>query len=65
MVENKSSPADQTFEGGGARFIRYNCTARHDRVGWALMHPGRLTHLHEGLPVRRGVRYIMVSFIDP
>ena len=24
------------------------------RLGWALMHPGRLTHYHEGLPVTKG-----------
>jgi len=35
------------------------------RRGWALIHPGRLTHLHEGLPVTKGKRYIMVSFVDP
>jgi hypothetical protein len=29
------------------------------------MQPGRLTHLHEDLPVLKGKRYIMVSFIDP
>lgn len=29
------------------------------------MHPGRLTHLHEGLPTTNGTRYIAVSFIDP
>ena len=29
------------------------------------MHPGGLTHLHEGLPVTNGTRYIMVSFVDP
>eukprot|EP00794_Sanderia_malayensis_P015035 gene15035-16588_t len=53
------------YEGGGARFIRYNCTAPPSRVGWGLIHPGRLTHYHEGLVVTKGVRYIMVSFIDP
>ncbi|XP_016405100.1 procollagen-lysine,2-oxoglutarate 5-dioxygenase 3-like [Sinocyclocheilus rhinocerous] len=35
------------------------------RKGWSFMHPGRLTHYHEGLPVTRGTRYIMVSFVDP
>ncbi|CAF0816227.1 unnamed protein product [Rotaria sp. Silwood1] len=53
------------YEGGGCRFLRYNCTVDATRRGWALMHPGRLTHLHEGLPVIKGRRYIMVSFIDP
>uniref|UniRef100_A0A673I4C1 Procollagen-lysine,2-oxoglutarate 5-dioxygenase 1 n=1 Tax=Sinocyclocheilus rhinocerous TaxID=307959 RepID=A0A673I4C1_9TELE len=35
------------------------------RRGWALLHPGRLTHYHEGLPTVEGVRYISVSFVDP
>jgi len=53
------------YEGGGARFLRYNCSIADTRVGWAMMHPGRLTHQHEGLPTTNGTRYIMVSFIDP
>lgn len=32
--------------------------------GHALMHPGILTHQHEGLPVTSGTRYIIVSFVD-
>ncbi|KAI2661265.1 Procollagen-lysine,2-oxoglutarate 5-dioxygenase 1 [Labeo rohita] len=53
------------FMGGGCRFLRYNCSIRAPRRGWALMHPGRLTHYHEGLPTVEGVRYIAVSFVDP
>ncbi|XP_068094846.1 procollagen-lysine,2-oxoglutarate 5-dioxygenase 1 isoform X2 [Hyperolius riggenbachi] len=53
------------YEGGGCRFLRYNCSIRAPRKGWALMHPGRLTHYHEGLPTTSGVRYISVSFVDP
>lgn len=53
------------YEGGGCRFIRYNCSIRAPRKGWTLMHPGRLTHYHEGLPTTRGTRYIAVSFLDP
>ncbi|KAK3872939.1 hypothetical protein Pcinc_022023 [Petrolisthes cinctipes] len=53
------------YEGGGAHFIRYNCSVVDTKVGWALMHPGRLTHYHEGLRTTNGTRYIMVSFIDP
>lgn len=52
-------------QGGGCRFHRYNCSVKDMRKGWSLMHPGRLTHLHEGLPVTRGTRYIIVSFVDP
>uniref|UniRef100_A0A0D9S8L2 Procollagen-lysine,2-oxoglutarate 5-dioxygenase 1 n=1 Tax=Chlorocebus sabaeus TaxID=60711 RepID=A0A0D9S8L2_CHLSB len=52
-------------QGGGCRFLRYNCSVRAPRKGWTLMHPGRLTHYHEGLPTTRGTRYIAVSFVDP
>lgn len=53
------------YEGGGCRFLRYNCSVKATKMGWMLMHPGRLTHFHEGLPTTKGIRYIMVSFIDP
>ncbi|KAJ8016418.1 hypothetical protein DPEC_G00007010 [Dallia pectoralis] len=53
------------FQGGGCRFIRYNCSIEAPRKGWALMHPGRLTHYHEGLRTTAGTRYIVVSFVDP
>ncbi|KAJ8376052.1 hypothetical protein SKAU_G00066320 [Synaphobranchus kaupii] len=53
------------FQGGGCRFHRYNCSIDSPRKGWSFMHPGRLTHLHEGLPTTQGTRYIAVSFIDP
>uniref|UniRef100_A0A8C4RXJ4 Procollagen-lysine,2-oxoglutarate 5-dioxygenase 1 n=1 Tax=Erpetoichthys calabaricus TaxID=27687 RepID=A0A8C4RXJ4_ERPCA len=53
------------FQGGGCRFLRYNCSIESPRKGWALMHPGRLTHYHEGLPTTQGTRYIVVSFVDP
>ncbi|XP_053547507.1 procollagen-lysine,2-oxoglutarate 5-dioxygenase 1 [Bombina bombina] len=53
------------YEGGGCRFLRYDCSIRAPRKGWALMHPGRLTHYHEGLPTTKGTRYIAVSFVDP
>uniref|UniRef100_A0A8C9JGU9 procollagen-lysine 5-dioxygenase n=1 Tax=Panthera tigris altaica TaxID=74533 RepID=A0A8C9JGU9_PANTA len=50
---------------GGCRFLRYDCIVSSPRKGWGLLHPGRLTHYHEGLPTTRGTRYIMVSFVDP
>ncbi|XP_004705482.1 procollagen-lysine,2-oxoglutarate 5-dioxygenase 1 [Echinops telfairi] len=53
------------YEGGGCRFLRYNCSIRAPRKGWTLLHPGRLTHYHEGLPTTKGTRYIAVSFVDP
>ena len=56
---------DVDYTGGGARFLRYNCSVEDTKNGWALLHPGRLTHQHEGLPLKSGLRYIMVSFVDP
>jgi len=53
------------FEGGGCRFIRYNCSIIGIPKGYALIHPGRLTHYHEGLYTTKGTRYIAVSFVDP
>ncbi|KYN44845.1 Procollagen-lysine,2-oxoglutarate 5-dioxygenase 3 [Trachymyrmex septentrionalis] len=53
------------YEGGGCKFIRYNCSVTDTKPGWMLMHPGRLTHYHEGLLVTAGTRYIMISFVDP
>ena len=57
--------AGVNYEGGGCRFLRYNCSVTTTKKGWMLMHPGRLTHYHEGLLVTNGTRYIMISFIDP
>ena len=51
------------FEGGGTHFTRQNCTA-WSPVGYATLHPGRVTHQHEGLTTTKGTRYIVVSFID-
>ncbi|XP_063409563.1 procollagen-lysine,2-oxoglutarate 5-dioxygenase 1-like [Mytilus trossulus] len=53
------------YAGGGSRFIRYNCSVVNTRKGWMIMHPGKLTHYHEGLYTTSGTRYILVSFIDP
>uniref|UniRef100_A0A224XJ30 procollagen-lysine 5-dioxygenase n=1 Tax=Panstrongylus lignarius TaxID=156445 RepID=A0A224XJ30_9HEMI len=53
------------YTGGGCHFLRYNCSVKDTKVGWTLMHPGRLTHFHEGLRVTSGTRYIMISFVDP
>ncbi|KAK6037012.1 oxidoreductase, 2OG-Fe(II) oxygenase family protein [Cooperia oncophora] len=53
------------YEGGGVKYPRYNCIVPADQVGWAMMFPGRLTHLHEGLPTTKGTRYILVSFVNP
>eukprot|EP00118_Oscarella_pearsei_P003266 m.13634 g.13634 ORF g.13634 m.13634 type:complete len:725 (+) comp25137_c0_seq1:1251-3425(+) len=59
------SEAGKDYTGGGCRFLRYDCSIKEIPLGWSLMHPGRLTHWHEGLQTISGTRYIMVSFIDP
>ncbi|KAL7675333.1 hypothetical protein ACOME3_001596 [Neoechinorhynchus agilis] len=53
------------YKAGGVKFIRYNCSLVDTRIGWPVMFPGRLTHIHEGLKITEGTRYILVSFIDP
>ncbi|XP_018655001.1 putative procollagen-lysine,2-oxoglutarate 5-dioxygenase [Schistosoma mansoni] len=53
------------YKGGGIRYNRYNCSIVDTRVGWALVSPGRVTHLHEGLPTTGGTRYIFVTFVNP
>nr|AQX17749.1 procollagen-lysine 5-dioxygenase [Hormiphora californensis] len=53
------------YEGGGSYFIRQKCLVRDVDIGWTLMHPGRLTHYHEGKEITKGTRYILVSFNDP
>uniref|UniRef100_H2ZIJ1 procollagen-lysine 5-dioxygenase n=1 Tax=Ciona savignyi TaxID=51511 RepID=H2ZIJ1_CIOSA len=55
----------EDYEGGGCRFLRYNCAVTKIPKGYAVVHPGRLTHYHEGLETTKGTRYISVSFVDP
>mmetsp|Transcript_101046 Transcript_101046/g.123738 ORF Transcript_101046/g.123738 Transcript_101046/m.123738 type:complete len:295 (-) Transcript_101046:70-954(-) len=51
------------FKGGGTRFVRQNVTI-NGKIGYATIHPGRLTHYHEGVPITHGDRYIFVTFVD-
>jgi procollagen-lysine,2-oxoglutarate 5-dioxygenase len=53
------------YEGGGCNFLRYKCKVQDTKKGHLLLHPGRLTHYHEGLHTTKGTRYIMISFVDP
>ena len=50
------------FTGGGTRFVKEDVTCP-GKKGYCTIHPGRLTHYHEGLPITSGKRYIMVSFV--
>jgi lysyl hydroxylase/galactosyltransferase/glucosyltransferase/procollagen-lysine,2-oxoglutarate 5-dioxygenase len=51
------------FTGGGTRFINQDVSIQ-GKKGWATIHPGRLTHYHEGLPITKGKRLIFVSFVN-
>ena len=51
------------FKGGGTRFIKQDVFTQ-GKKGYCTLHPGRLTHYHEGLPITEGKRYIMVSFVN-
>ena len=52
------------FQGGGCRFIKQNKDIVNKDVGSMIIHPGKLTHYHEGIPISDGERYILVSFIN-
>ena len=41
-----------------------NKTIVNKDIGSIIIHPGRITHYHEGLPINSGTRYILVSFIN-
>ena len=50
------------YEGGGIKFHTKNITLLNKDKGYLCLHPGRVTHYHEGLPITRGKRYVLVSF---
>ncbi len=52
------------FNGGGCRFIKQNQIIANKDVGSLIIHPGKLTHYHEGLPITDGTRYILISFVN-
>lgn len=55
---------NDNFQGGGCRFIKQNKDVINKDVGSMIIHPGKLTHYHEGIPITNGERYILVSFIN-
>jgi hypothetical protein len=63
-VDIALNEADKEFIGGGIHFVRQQQKLTHIPVGYSSMHPGRLTHYHEGLPITSGTRFILVSFIE-
>ncbi len=52
------------FEGGGTRFLRFNCSELNMDVGTIMAHPGKVTHFHEGRHTTSGTRYILVGFVN-
>jgi len=50
---------NERYEGGGTRFPRWNYETGKPPVGTAIMFPGGLSHVHEGLPIASGTRYLM------
>ena len=50
------------YEGGGCKFIYKNFTITDNEKGYAILHPGKISHYHEGLPITKGTRYILISF---
>ena len=55
---------NKDFDGGGCNFIRSGRTIVNRDMGSMIVHPGRLTHYHQGLPITDGIRYILVSFVN-
>ena len=50
------------FKGGGTYLPKYKLTTQPKKIGNAMAHPGKITHLHGGRPVEEGTRYILVTF---
>lgn len=50
------------YTGGGVNFIHKKCVYFNKNPGYLLLHPGRITHYHEALPITSGKRYVLVSF---
>ena len=55
---------NDSFSGGGCRFIRQDHSVVNKDIGSIVIHPGKLTHYHEGLPITDGTRYILISFVN-
>ena len=52
------------YTGGGTHFIVNDYKKIGAPIGTMLIHPGRCTHYHSGLPITSGERYILVGFIE-
>lgn len=52
------------YTDGGTHFLVTDYKKVGAPIGTMLIHPGRCTHYHEGLPITSGTRYILVGFIE-
>ena len=59
---NVALNSSDNYTGGGVNFIHKKCMFLNKNPGYLLLHPGRITHYHEALPITSGKRYILVSF---
>lgn len=55
--------APPEYEGGGVYYTRQQHAITNLKKGSCIIHPGRMTHHHAGLPITKGKRYILVSFM--
>jgi len=53
---------NENFEGGNFRFVLNNQSISHKKIGYALLHPGKLTNLYEIEGVYEGEKYIFSSY---
>lgn len=51
------------YSGGEVIFPRQKLNYCNKRVGYGLIHPGKITHIHGSKQIFTGVRYRLVSFI--
>lgn len=53
---------DVDYVGGGSKFLFLNTSITHNKKGYVSLHPGKISHYHEGMSISSGTRYILVSF---
>lgn len=55
---------NEDFEGGGTFFYRQKLVSK-GKTGSFTLHPGQITHRHGAKPVTSGIRYVLISFVNP
>lgn len=59
---NVALNSSDEYTGGGVNFLSKKLFFLNKNPGYLLLHPGRVTHYHEALPITSGKRYVLVSF---